>query len=51
MEKIKNKFITEFTDKGSLKITFGSGLRNEYGYIPNDASEFTKYMMSRMGSQ
>ncbi len=47
-KRLKNKFITEFTDKGSLKITFGSGLRNEYGYIPNDASEFTKYMMSRM---
>jgi hypothetical protein len=45
---LKNKFITEFTDENKLKITFGSGLRNQYGNIPNDAREFTKYMMSRM---
>ncbi len=47
-KRLKNKFITEFQDNGQLKIIFGSGLRNKYGYIPEDASEFTRYMMSRM---
>lgn len=47
-KRLKNKFVTEFQDNGSLKITFGSGLRNYYGEIPDNASEFTKYMMSRM---
>lgn len=47
-KRLKNKFTTEFQDNGSIKITFGSGLRNYYGNIPEDASEFTKYMMSRM---
>lgn len=48
--RLKNKFITEFTEDGSLKITFGAGIRNKYGDIPSsdDASEFTRYMMSRM---
>lgn len=47
-KRLKNKFITEFTDNGSLKITFGPGLRNQYGSIPEDANDFTRYMMSRM---
>ena len=47
-KRFKNKFITEFTDSNKLKITFGPGIRNSYGTIPADASEFTKYMMSRM---
>lgn len=47
-KRVKNKFVTEFTDGGGLKITFGPGLRNSYGTIPSDAQEFTKYMMSRM---
>lgn len=47
-KRLKNKFITEFTESGSLKITFGSGVRNVYGEIPDDATEFTKYMMTRM---
>lgn len=47
-KRVKNKFITEFTDTGTLKITFGAGLRNYYGNIPTDASDFTRYMMSRM---
>lgn len=47
-KRVKNKFITEFTDSGKLKITFGSGIRNAYGTIPTDAREFTQYMMSRM---
>lgn len=47
-ERFKNKFITEYTDNWSLKITFGKGIRNEYGKIPDDASNFTQYVMSRM---
>jgi hypothetical protein len=47
-KRLKNKFITEYTDKNRLKITFGAGIRNEYGEIPSNANEFTQYMMSRM---
>lgn len=47
-KRLKNKFITEFTDSNKLKITFGPGIRNSYGTIPDDASDFTRYMMSRM---
>lgn len=47
-KRLKNKFVTEFTDNGNLKITFGSGLRNSYGTIPSTANEYTQYLMSRM---
>ena len=47
-KRLKNKFITEFTDNGSLKVTFGTGIKNQYGTIPDDAKDFTKYIMSRM---
>ena len=47
-ERFKNKFITEYTDKWALRIIFGKGLRNEYGEIPEDARQFTQYMMCRM---
>lgn len=47
--RLKNKFITEYTDNWQLKIIFGAGLRNQYGQIPSeDNTEFTQYMMSRM---
>ncbi len=49
-KRLKNKFVTEFTDNGNLKITFGSGLRNVYGEIPENAREYTKYIMSRMNA-
>lgn len=49
-KRLKNKFVTEFTGNGNLKITFGSGLRNAYGEIPTDAREYTKYIMSRMNA-
>ena len=45
---IKNKFITEYDDNWNLKIVFGAGLRNQYGTIPENAKQFTQYMMSRM---
>lgn len=47
-KRLKNKFITEYTDNWHLKITFGSGLRNNFGEIPENAQDFTKYQMSRM---
>ena len=47
-KRLKNKFTTEFTDNNSLKITFGAGLKNQYGTIPTDARLFTQYIMSRM---
>ena len=47
-KRLKNKFITEYTDNGSLKVIFGAGIRNKYGVIPGNAGDFTRYMMSRM---
>lgn len=47
-KKLKNKFTTEFTDNNKMKITFGAGIRNKYGEIPNNAKAFTQHMMSRM---
>jgi hypothetical protein len=49
-DRLKNKFITEYTDKWALKIIFGRGIRNEYGEIPEDADAFTKYMMCKMNA-
>lgn len=47
-KRFKNKFVTEFNDDWSMNVIFGKGLRNEYGEIPETATEFTKYMMCRM---
>lgn len=47
-KRLKNKFITEYTDDWKLKVIFGAGIRNEYGVIPQDAKKFTQYQMSRM---
>lgn len=47
-KRLKNKFVTEFQNNGGLKVTFGPGLLNYYGTIPEDAREFTQYMMTRM---
>lgn len=47
-KRLKNKFITEYTNDYRLKITFGAGIRNQYGNIPDNAKEFTQYMMSKM---
>lgn len=46
---VRQKFMTEFTDNGYLKIVFGAG--NEYGDENVDlgnAKEFTKYLISKM---
>lgn len=47
-KRLKNKFITEYTDDWSLKVIFGAGISNQYGDIPKNAREFTQYQMSRM---
>lgn len=50
-KRLKNKFITEYTDNWQLKVIFGAGIRNQYGTIPNEdegIEKFTQYMMSRM---
>ena len=48
-KRLKQKFITEYTDSWFLKIIFGAGIENKYGDIPSDtATAFTQHMMSRM---
>ena len=47
-KRLKNKFVTEFTADGSLKVTFGAGIKNVYGQIPDDSKEYTQYLMTRM---
>lgn len=49
-KKLKNKFVTEYTNNWALRIIFGKGLKNEYGQIPEEAKAFTQYMMCRMAA-
>lgn len=44
----QHKFITEYTDKGYLKIIFGAGTEEENANIGSDASTFGKWQMSRI---
>lgn len=45
---IEHKFITEYTDRGYLKIIFGAGDGNANVDIGNSASEFAKWQISRI---
>ena len=45
---IQHKFITEYTDKGYLKIIFGAGTEEGNANIGSDASTFGKWQMSRI---
>lgn len=45
---LSQKFITEYTDKGYLKIIFGSGLPVGMDVDISDAEDFTKSQISRM---
>lgn len=48
-KNIHNKFITEFTDKGYLKITFGSGIDASSDAVDlSDAKAFSKFQISRI---
>ena len=41
---LRQKFITEYTDNGYMKLIFGSGV--DYQEYPSDASSFAQYRMS-----
>ena len=43
---LRQKFITEYTNNGYMKIIFGSG--NGYGEVPSGSSNFSKYMASKL---
>lgn len=43
-----HKFITEYTDKGYLKVIFGAGIDGGNVPIGDDASAFAKWQMSRI---
>ena len=45
---VDHKFITEYTDKGYMKIIFGSGIDGSNINIGNDASSFAKWQMSKI---
>ena len=45
---VQHKFITEYTDKGYLKIIFGAGTEGGNANIESDASPFGKWQMSRI---
>lgn len=45
---LENKFITEFTDKGYLKIIFGPGESYGHNVDISNATDFTKAQISRM---
>ena len=46
---ITQKFITEFTDKGYMKITFGSGeIAGQSESYLDDKTDFSQYQISRM---
>ena len=45
---VDHKFITEYTDKGYLKIIFGAGLGGANIKIEGNASSFSKWQMSKI---
>ena len=45
-KNIKHKFVTEYTDNGYLKITFGAGLEDKTE--PTNASSFAEYQITKM---
>lgn len=45
---VDHKFITEYTDRGYLKITFGAGVKGGNVEIGEDASAFAKWQMSKI---
>ncbi len=48
-KNVKHKFVTEYTDKGYLKITFGAGVEKGVDNISmNDASNFAAYQITKM---
>lgn len=47
-KKLKRKFITEYTDKGYLKVIFGSGIDSNVDIDINGASDFSKFQIQRL---
>lgn len=45
---VQNKFITEYTDNGYLKIIFGPGVGNVLGLQGSTMHDFSKWQMSRI---
>lgn len=45
---VKHKFITEYTDRGYLKIIFGCGTNHDNVTIGTSASDFAKWQMSKI---
>lgn len=45
---VTHKFITEYTDKGYLKIIFGAGVDGDNVDIGSDASQFAKWQISKI---
>lgn len=47
-KQVKHKFITEYTDKGYLKVIFGAGMDSRIDEIDTgNASPFSKYIISK----
>lgn len=48
-KKVNHKYITEFTDKGYMKVIFGSGVDAAVDTVDiDDASPFSQYIISRI---
>jgi hypothetical protein len=47
-KNVANKFITEYTDKGYLKIIFGAGIDGDNVDLDATASSFSKWQISRI---
>lgn len=45
---LKRKFITEYTDKGYIKLIFGAGHKYIEDYRLGSAADFTKHLISKM---
>lgn len=46
-KEVKHKFITEYTDKGYLKVIFGAGIDTGVD-IDTDAKDFSKFQIQRL---
>ena len=47
-KQVKHKFVTEFTDKGYMKITFGPGIESEVDSFGNATMPFAQYQIQKM---
>ena len=45
---VDHKFITEYTDKGYLKVIFGAGVNTGNVEIGNDAASFSKWQITKI---